>query len=172
MKLLRYILAIVCTFAFRGLGADATPQQDRAHLEQSLAAKEFWTKAPNATWTPHEVALLSQLAVASHNSAVRLRATKLIIDLAGNGSSTQQQASMVVACFRHLEEHTEQPIVARLLAGPLLTHYTVSAKADGSVWVLLESVATGANRGGINMQWDAEKAQVGSLSSWGVFAAK
>ncbi|MBM4156495.1 MAG: hypothetical protein FJ221_15925 [Lentisphaerae bacterium] len=166
------LLLIAATGCCCAWAADTTPQQDRARLEQVLSSKEFWVKPPSTSWNPHEVALLSQLAACSHEPAVRLRATKLIIDLAGNGYSTPQQAPIVIAAFRYIEERADQPAVARLLASPRLTHYTVSTKEDGSVWVILESMATGSNRGGVNLEWDKDRAQIASLTAWGGFAAE
>lgn len=165
------LLLVVATGCCCAFAAENTPQQESARLERVLAAKQFWVKPPDSSWTPREVGLLSQLAVSSHEAVVRLRATKLIIDLAGNGSATAEQAPIATAAFRYLEEHADQPSVARLLASPRLTHYTVSTKDDGSIWVLLESMATGANRGGLNLKWDKDAGQIATLTAWGGLAA-
>ncbi len=151
--------------------ADSTSRQDRERLEQTLAAEQFWAQPPKTPWTAREAAIFSEIAASASEPAVRLRARKILIDLAGNGRATAEQLPMVAAAFRHLERNAAQPAIARLLAGPGLTHYTVSTKGDGSRWVLVESTAPESNRGGINLRLNAEGTEILLMEAWGGIAS-
>lgn len=147
--------------------ADPAPKPDRERLQKALAAERFWTEPPKLAWTQSEKDLINEMSATGTDPAVRLRATKLLIDFEGKGRCGEGQFPIVVAGFRHMEEHSKEPAIRKLLAGPRLTHYTVSTKGDGSLWLLVESVAPQANRGGINLQWDAAKSKVVAMQVWG-----
>lgn len=149
--------------------AERPPVEDRHQLANTLGDEGFWLRPQERSWSAREVALLSQLSVADENPVIRLRASKLLIELAGSGRATAEDLPIVVAAFRYIEQHPDDPTISRLLASPRMTHYTTSRQSNGSVWFLIESVHS-ANRGGLNFRWDAEKKQVELVKGWGRFA--
>ena len=167
MKCLLTICAVFTLIAGHGL----TAETDRNALEKVLLAPDFLQQAAGrlASWTTREVALISDLSISSVHPQVRLRAAMVLIDLSGNGRAAEGESGLVTAAFRHLEDHADHPVVKRVLGGPRLTHYTVARKSDGSVWILLETIAPGLQRGGINLRWDAEKSAIAELQGWGAF---
>jgi hypothetical protein len=169
-KTLLLLLAFAAPFLF-ATAAENPPALERAKLATVLAEKGFWDKQPDTIWNAREVAALDDLADSGDSPAVRLRATKLLIDVAGGGRATAKELPIVAAGFRYIEQHLQDPAILRMLAAPRMTHYTVSSQADGSVWFLLE-LARSPDGGGLNFRWDAEKKQMELVKSWGSLAQK
>lgn len=169
-KPLLLLLACAAPLLF-ATAAETAPKPDRLLLTTTLAAEDFWEHEPAKAWTAGEVTLLEEMAASSESPVIRIRATKLLIDLAGGGRATAKDTPIVAAGFRYLEQHLKDPAIIRFLAAPRMTHYTVSRQTDGSSWFLLETVQS-PNSGGLNFRWDAEKKQIELAKSWGSLAEK
>lgn len=135
-----------------------------------LKAKDFWDKdgkTAGREWADAERKQLAELKSSSKDAVVRLRANKVLVDLAGNSRFGARDETVALAGFRYLEGRLKEAPVQELCAEQGFTHYVVSTKNDGSVWFLIEHVESAGFNGGLNLSWDVKKKVITSMQSWG-----
>jgi hypothetical protein len=136
-----------------------------------IQARDFWDtdgKLGGRKWSDAEQARLAELKTASSDDVLRLRASRVLAELAGNVSYNvgKDDDAVAVAGFRYLEADVKNAQVKRMLdAG--ITHYHVSLNTtQGGVWLLIEGVGHKPS-GGLNLRWNAEKKTIVAMEAWG-----
>ncbi|HYE18664.1 MAG TPA: hypothetical protein VEA69_09480 [Tepidisphaeraceae bacterium] len=142
-----------------------------------LRAADFWDLPVAADATPLNRTIvpdLRKVAAESPDRALRLRATLLLCDLAGNhrvapGLDPAAARKAFAAAMRHLEANLDDAAVAHFGPEDGVSHATVTRRTDGAmagVWVLIETVAP-ENRGGLNVRVDPNTGKVDRVDVWG-----
>jgi hypothetical protein len=142
------------------------------NIVKVLESKDFWEtagKKDGRKWTAEELKQLENFNSSNQKAMLRLRANKVLVDLAGHGRYRQQDEAVVSAGFRYLEEKLQEKPVKKLIAEQGFTHYTISKKTDGTQWFLIEHVETGGFNGGLNLKVDEE--DITDMQSWGAVSA-
>jgi len=139
--------------------------------QETLEAADFWEKdgrLGGRQWSEAERTQLAELKTAGEDDVIRLRASRVTVELAGNASYNvgQDDDTVVVAGFRFLEANVKNGQVKKMLdAG--ITHYSVSLNTtQGGVWVLIESLGSKPS-GGLNLRWDAHSKSIVEMVAWG-----
>lgn len=152
--------------------ADALPPEDNV-----LSARDFWDKT--GSQSKHEfdektIAMIRKTAADSTaEPALRLRATKIACDLAGNSRindriNAETRASATAAAFKHLEANLADETVRKFSPELGITHMTFSPRAgdaDG-IWVLIESLEP-ERTSGLNIRVDPKTGKVTKIDHWG-----
>jgi beta-lactamase regulating signal transducer with metallopeptidase domain len=145
---------------------------------QLIKADDFWSQT-GAKLTHEDIKFeernaLRELAGSSDDTAVRIRAFKLLADhdnrtRYSKDFAEQQVLEAVEGVFRHLETHTNDEMVAKFRPELGFTHITVSKRAadQGSVWVLIEVVDSVLPSGGLNIRWSSTTKTVNKIEHWG-----
>jgi hypothetical protein len=165
MTLVKLLVVGCCLVRFQfALAADERPDE----LARILTAKDFWETAGRSggqKWTDAEQKQLRVIQAESTNPVTRLRANKVLVDLADTGRvKDKADEAKVIECFRYLESHVADGAVNKLCANEGFTHYSGPARSGGTF--LIEHVSPGFN-GGLNLKWDAAKTSVGEVKAWG-----
>jgi len=140
-------------------------------LQQTLLATDYWEnvdKQKRKKWSDPEKARLEELSRNSNDKKVRLRASKLIVEFAGNASLNVgvDDAAIAIAGFRFLEANLDNPHVKKMLETGI-THYHVSSNTTrGGVWFLVESLGI-KHSCGINLRWDSSSKSMVEIVAWG-----
>jgi hypothetical protein len=150
-----------------GRGAD----DKSSDTQKVLMAKNFWDKdgtQGGRKWSEAEQAQLAELSRKSEDAVVRLRASKVLIELAGRAKYNvgKDDDAIAVAGFRYLEANLQNPQVKKMLDEGI-THYHVSPNTtQGGIWVLIETLGRKPS-GGLNLRWDADGKSVVEMVAWG-----
>ncbi len=174
---MRCFLVATCSLALllgvnpRSVHADGDKPGD---ISEILKAKDFWDKAgkkDGRKWTDAEKKQLDDFKSTSKDAVIRLRANKVLVDLAGNArfGGAKDDEAVVIGCFRHLEKELATLPVKTLCTQQGFTHY---GDGGGSNVLLIEHVQPGGFNGGLNLKWDSEKKAVVEMKSWGDVPAK
>jgi len=139
--------------------------------QETLKAKNFWEKdgrQGGRQWSEAERTQLAELKTASEDDVIRLRASRVAVELAGKASYnvSKDDDTVAVAGFRYLEANVKNAQVKKMLdAG--ITHYHVSLNTtQAGVWVLIESLGSKPS-GGLNLRWDADSKSIVEMVAWG-----
>jgi hypothetical protein len=137
-----------------------------------IQAKDFWDKdgkKGGRKWSGAEQAQLAELKTASKDDVIRLRASRVLVELAGKAgyyNIAKDDDAVAVAGFRYLEANVENAHVQKML-NEGITHYSVSLNTKrGCVCMLVESLGNKSS-GGLNLYWDAEKKEIVEMQAWG-----
>ena len=144
-------------------------QQPRDEVVRALSSMSYWNldgRKDARAWSEDELVRIQQLAGASDDPILRLRASKIVVDAAGRSRFRANQEDVALAAFRYLESHLDAPEVRDLCVGLGFTHYGVEVKEDGSTRFHIER-ATLIASGGLNLRWDRTKKEFTELESWG-----
>lgn len=148
--------------------ADAQ-ESGRNEVALLLQSRDFWDTAGRQggrQWTRAEERQLADLQFSSQNPVTRLRANKVLVDLASNGRvKDKTDEAAVIACFQYLEEQLATRPVKTLCADQGFTHYFGPLRSGGTF--LIEHVGTRRFNGGLNLHWDAGKQTVAGMKAWG-----
>ena len=136
-------------------------------VEETLKTKDFYDKP--FKFSDDDLKQIEKLSDESKDPIVRVRARKIVVDRAGNGRDSNPD--LTKAAFKYLESKLDFPGVKALLVEQGFSHYTTSAKADGSSWFLIEHVAVRGFNGGINLKYDSTKKQIVEMQAWGAVPA-
>ncbi|MCE9604658.1 MAG: hypothetical protein K8U03_07110 [Planctomycetia bacterium] len=174
---MRWLLTMTCSLAFAfGPALQCVQANDDkpGDVSEILKAEDFWSttgKQNGRTWTDSEKRQLEELKTTSKDGVIRLRANKVLVDLAGN-SRIDGYEDAVTDCFRYLEKQLGSAPVKQLCAEVGFTHYGIGTGTNGVF--LIEHVdgnPKGFN-GGLNLTWDREKKTVTGVKSWGKIVAE
>jgi hypothetical protein len=160
--------------------AAANPKIEPAQAEKNdvasvLGRKDFWEKAGarnGRMWTDEERKELERLRKTSNDFSIRLRANKVLTDLAGKSRFPAEDAALVTAGFRYLEQRLDQAPARTLCVEQGFTHYTAGSRADGSGLFLIEHVEGNGFNGGLNLVWNGGTQAIESMQAWGGVPAK
>ena len=168
MRSLFLIAGVLCvSFLTQSLPLRAG-EEKTDDVAKILNAKNFWDKAgkkDGRQWTAAEKTQLEKLKTESKDAVVRLRANKVLVDLAANGRLVGKDAeTLVIECFRHLEKELANAAVKKLCAEQGFTHYIGTV---GNGVFLIEHVQLRGFNGGLNLKWDSATNSVVEMESWG-----
>ena len=150
-------------------------QPEKNDVASILNRKDFWEKAGSKDgrkWTDAERKELEKLRKTSNDFSIRLRANKVLTDLAGKSRFSADDASLVTAGFRYLEQRLDQAPARTLCVDQGFTHYTAGTRADGSGLFLIEHVEGQGFNGGLNLVWNGGTQAIESMQPWGGVPAK
>ncbi len=111
---------------------------------------------------------MAELRTASKDDVIRLRASRVLVELAGKASYNvdKDDYAVAVAGFQYLEANVKNAQVKKMLDEGI-THYHVSLNTTrGGVWLLIESLGRKPSVG-LNLRWDAEKKAIVEMEAWG-----
>jgi beta-lactamase regulating signal transducer with metallopeptidase domain/Ca2+-binding EF-hand superfamily protein len=155
---------------------DHAPPGDHAAQVDRLSQADFWQTLGGravADWKADQATLKAVAADAQATPASRLRAHRLLVELAGNlrvapGIQPATATRSLAAAMAHLEANADDAEIRKFAAHRGFTHVSVARK-DGdaaNIWVLIESIEL-ARRGGLNVAVDEATGKVVSVSHWG-----
>jgi hypothetical protein len=150
-------------------------QPEKNDVASILGRADFWEKAGarnGRKWTDDERKELENLRKTSKDFSIRLRANKVLTDLAGQSRFSDEDAALVAASFRYLEQRLDQPPARTLCIEQGITHYTAGMRADGSGLFLIEHVEGQGFNGGLNLVWNGGTQAIESMQAWGAVPAK
>lgn len=176
-------LAIPATIV---LGAAAQPADTAKETVPStapaavlvLSSSDFWSNLGSSAGDHQKdmpsQAELQRIAAGHDKAAIRLRAWKLLCDLAGHTHlqadlSGEEPQRVTAVAFTWLEGHLSDAEVAKYSPQSGFAHLTLSVRpGDDAVWVLLETVQLppGFN-GGLNFRYDRKTNAISSCDRWG-----
>jgi hypothetical protein len=143
-----------------------TPKAETS-MEKTLKSKDFYDKGLEIS--DAEMVQVAALANESKDPLVKVRARKLVVEQAGNGRNGD--AELTKAAFKYLEDNLKNASVKALLVDQGFSHYTTSARNDGTTWFLIEHVQAQGFNGGLNLRYDAQKKQIVEMKAWGAVPA-
>lgn len=100
-------------------------------------------------WSPEDEQQFHKIWDAARNPVVRLRANKVLVDLANHGRSDGDEA-FVAANFAQLEAELAEPSVKILCADAGFTHY-LSNRGQNGVFLIERVTTTNPVSGGLNL---------------------
>jgi hypothetical protein len=159
-----------CAFFVAVVSPTRADDKRPSGVAELLKAKDFWQTTglrDGRKWTDGEVEQLRGLVATSPDAVVRLRGDKILADLDKKGRFGAKQEAIVTAGFRYLEKNLKTAPVKTLCVEQGLTHYTVSTKSDGTLWLLVEHVESKGFNGGLNLKWDGTKKDITKMEAWG-----
>jgi hypothetical protein len=145
-----------------------TPDKAAAEIQDLLQQKDFWTNAGKLhgrKWTPEEEQQLHKTWAAARDPVVRLRANKVLVDLANQGKSDGDEA-FVAANFSQLEAKLAEPSIKVLCAETGFTHY-FSNRGQKGVFLIEHVNAANPTSGGLNLYWDEKLKKLEKMKAWG-----
>ncbi len=158
------LLAVLCFMVHTRIIAAEDKPRDTVKI---LESKDFWGtagKKGGRKWAALERKQLEELKSSSRNARLRLRANKILVDLAGNARYREEDEAAVVAGFHYLEDNLQIKPIQKLVEKQGFTHYTVSMKNEGTQWFLIEHVELKGFNGGVNLKVDEEA--ITEMKSW------
>jgi hypothetical protein len=170
MQMMRRValFAITCLCLLPCYGGDKASDKAAAAILDLLQQKDFWTnsgKANGRRWTPEEEQQLHKIWNATRDPIVRLRANKVLVDLAGQGKSDGDEA-FVAANFAQLEAKLAEPSIKLICADTGFTHY-YSNRGQKGVFLIEHVHADSPTNGGLNLSWDEKLQKLEKMKAWG-----
>lgn len=142
-----------------------------------LQAPDFWSRTGARVSHPaisdRDLAAIRELAGTAQDPVVRIRARKILADVAGHTRYSQQVPEgqvleAVEAGFWYLETHLDDKTVAQFHPESGFSHVTVSPRSgDGAVWLLIEAAGGSSYAGGLNIRYQPTSKTVDKVEHWG-----
>jgi hypothetical protein len=148
--------------------AEKPATKEAAAILDLLQQKDFWTNAGKLNgrkWSPEEEQQLHKTWAAARDPVVRVRANKILVDLANQGKSDGDE-DFVAANFQRLEEKLQEPSVKILCADTGFTHY-FSNRGQKGVFLIEHVTAMNPASGGLNLYWDEAQKKLEKMKAWG-----
>ena len=142
---------------------------DKPGVVDVLKAKDFWDKAgkkDGRKWTDAEQKQLEDLKSSSKEAVVRLRANKVLVDLAGKSRYEAQDEALVAAGFQYLEGKLNEAEVKELCAEKGFTGYALEQPLKRFKFLVVERVEKEGKSGGLFLLWDTDTNVIMDMQFW------